>query len=59
MEIPNVEADDDKDMGHVDVGKSSIIYSKIMNHCIKRKIPLFPMETILAILGALKTLESR
>jgi hypothetical protein len=58
MEIPDVEASDERDMGHVDVGKSSIVQSKKMNYFIKRKISLSPMEIILVILGALKTLES-
>jgi len=58
MEILDVEASDDKDIGHVDVSRSSIVQSKRMKYFIKRKISLSPMEIILAIPCALKTLES-
>ncbi len=45
-------------MGQLEVGKNSFVHSKILNHSIKGKISLSPMETILAILGELKSLKS-
>jgi hypothetical protein len=54
MEIHDVEVGDDRDMGHVDVGRSFIVQSKRMNYFIKKKISLSPMEMILAILSTLK-----
>ncbi len=50
--IPKVEREG------VGANRDTSVRSKILSHFIKGKIPLFPMETILMILGELEHLES-
>jgi hypothetical protein len=58
MDTPKVDVSEDKEMGQLEVGKNSFGHSKILNHFIKGKISLSPMETTLVILGELKSLKS-
>lgn len=58
MDMHEVDASEDKKMGHLEFGRNSFVRSKILNHFIKGKISLSLMETILAILGELKSLKS-
>jgi hypothetical protein len=58
MESTKEEVVDDHGVGHVDVHRNPTVKSKILTHFIKEKISLSPMETILVLLGELKSLES-
>ncbi len=58
MDMREVDVSEAKEMGQLEVGKNSIVRSKILNHFIKGKISLSPMEIILAIIGELDSLKS-
>jgi hypothetical protein len=58
MDVTDEAIIDDQKIGHLNNNISSIVRSKILNHFIKGKISLSPMETILAILRELESLES-
>jgi hypothetical protein len=58
MDVTDEAITDDQEIGHLNNNISCIVRSKILNHFIKGKISLSPMETILAILRKLESLES-
>jgi hypothetical protein len=58
MDVINEATTNDQEIGHFNNNISSIVWSKILNHFIKGKIALSPMEIILAILRELESLES-
>ncbi len=58
MHTIEVDVGENKKMGQLEVGRNSIVHSKILNHFIKGKISLSPMETILGIFSELESIES-
>ncbi len=46
MDMIEVDVGENREMGQLEVGRNSIVHSKILNHFIKGKISLPLMETI-------------
>jgi hypothetical protein len=58
MEIPDVDIIEEGETKRINFAKNPTIHSKILDHFIKGKISLSPMETILVIPGELESLKS-
>ncbi len=58
VDTTKVDVGKNREMGQLEVGRNSFARSKILNHFIKGKISLSPMETILGIPSELKSIES-
>jgi len=59
VETIDVEVEDEGETKRIlDFGRNLIFYSKMLHHCIKGKISLSPMETILTIPNELEFLKS-
>jgi hypothetical protein len=58
VDTTKVDVGEKKKMGQLEVGRNSFVHSKILNHFIKGKISLSPIETILSITGELESIKS-
>jgi hypothetical protein len=58
MDVADEAITNDQEIGHLNNNISSIVQSKILNHFIKGKIALSPMEIIFTILRELELLEN-